>query len=346
MIFCGDFVYPVKHKLNYNLESDSDFFKGPKFINFESSVNLSNEKITTKGIALRSLPSSIEFLHRINVKGVSLANNHFFDYDFNLSNQINFFKKNKIVPIGAGDNIYNASKPFYFEEENLIVISFGWNVIRCQYASHTEAGVNPYEYTWVERQIKQYRNEFPSATLVACFHWNYEFEQFPQPADREFSHFLIDLGVDAIIGHHAHIIQGFEYYKDKPIFYGLGNFYFPNGNYEGFDIYFPDKAKKGLSVEINKSTCKTYVTELSDNRQLHVVAQGPPDSIDELTAVSTFQNLTHNEYIEFFKYNREKTKALPIYRSYKHKIRNEFFDKFVMYRQIPVDLISKFRGQR
>src|SRR5690606_33312975 len=37
---------------------------------------------------------------------------------------------------------------------------------------------------------------------------------------------LIHCGADIVIGHHPHIVQGVEYYKSKPIFYSLGNFYF------------------------------------------------------------------------------------------------------------------------
>lgn len=33
----------------------------------------------------------------------------------------------------------------------------------------------------------------------------------------------IDAGADIVIGHHAHIIRGIEFYKGKPIFHGLGN---------------------------------------------------------------------------------------------------------------------------
>jgi len=35
---------------------------------------------------------------------------------------------------------------------------------------------------------------------------------------------MVDAGADAVVGHHTHIISGFEKYKDKPIFYSLGNF--------------------------------------------------------------------------------------------------------------------------
>jgi poly-gamma-glutamate synthesis protein (capsule biosynthesis protein) len=41
---------------------------------------------------------------------------------------------------------------------------------------------------------------------------------------REVAHAAIDAGVDAIFGHHPHIMKGVEFHRGKPIFYSLGNF--------------------------------------------------------------------------------------------------------------------------
>lgn len=41
---------------------------------------------------------------------------------------------------------------------------------------------------------------------------------------RDMCHELIDSGADAIIGHGPHLLRSIEVYKDKPIFYSLGDF--------------------------------------------------------------------------------------------------------------------------
>ncbi len=41
---------------------------------------------------------------------------------------------------------------------------------------------------------------------------------------RKFSEFVIDAGASGVFGHGPHIIRPFEIYKQKPIFYSLGNF--------------------------------------------------------------------------------------------------------------------------
>lgn len=43
------------------------------------------------------------------------------------------------------------------------------------------------------------------------------------PYERAISHAAIDAGADVVIGHHAHIVRGIEFYRGKPIFHGLGN---------------------------------------------------------------------------------------------------------------------------
>ncbi len=37
------------------------------------------------------------------------------------------------------------------------------------------------------------------------------------------AHAAVDAGADVVVGHHAHIVRGIEFYRDRPIFHGLGN---------------------------------------------------------------------------------------------------------------------------
>jgi len=42
--------------------------------------------------------------------------------------------------------------------------------------------------------------------------------------ERQIARSAIDAGADVVVGHHAHILQGMEVYRNRPIFHGLGNF--------------------------------------------------------------------------------------------------------------------------
>jgi poly-gamma-glutamate capsule biosynthesis protein CapA/YwtB (metallophosphatase superfamily) len=60
----------------------------------------------------------------------------------------------------------------------------------------------------------------------------------------KFAHQAIDEGADVFVGHGSHFPMGIEIYKDKPIFYSVGNFvfqnetvgFFPADAYERFDL--------------------------------------------------------------------------------------------------------------
>ncbi len=62
---------------------------------------------------------------------------------------------------------------------------------------------------------------------IVSIHWGVEYNHYPDNGmqvepGREF----VDAGADAVIGHHPHVVQGFEIYNDRPIFWSLGNFVF------------------------------------------------------------------------------------------------------------------------
>jgi poly-gamma-glutamate synthesis protein (capsule biosynthesis protein) len=42
--------------------------------------------------------------------------------------------------------------------------------------------------------------------------------------ETEIAHAAVDAGAAMVVGHHAHIMRGFEFYRGRPIFHGLGNF--------------------------------------------------------------------------------------------------------------------------
>ncbi|MCK5766478.1 MAG: CapA family protein, partial [Bacteroidales bacterium] len=51
-----------------------------------------------------------------------------------------------------------------------------------------------------------------------------EFYHLPSPRIKELYRHYVNIGADAIISHHTHAYSGYEVYKGKPVFYGLGNF--------------------------------------------------------------------------------------------------------------------------
>jgi poly-gamma-glutamate synthesis protein (capsule biosynthesis protein) len=82
------------------------------------------------------------------------------------------------------------------------------------------------------------------------------------------AHQFIEAGADLIIGSHPHVVQPIEIYKNKAIFYSLGNFV--------FDQYFSEDVKSILGVGVSWENDKINFTlvplYMQNNGQLKLMS--------------------------------------------------------------------------
>jgi len=81
-----------------------------------------------------------------------------------------------------------------------------------------------------------------SDIVVVFSHWGTEYNLGVDDSTRDIAHSFIDAGADLIIGSHPHVIEPIEIYKEKRIYYSLGNFI--------FDQYFSEDVRNGMGVEV------------------------------------------------------------------------------------------------
>lgn len=82
-------------------------------------------------------------------------------------------------------------------------------------------------------------NDVVDVTVVYT-HWGREYERRFSKSQQETAHAFIDEGADAVIGSHPHVVQPIEVYKNRAIFYSLGNFI--------FDQTFSKETMEGLGI--------------------------------------------------------------------------------------------------
>ncbi len=94
-------------------------------------------------------------------------------------------------------------------------------------------------------------------------------KETPSQFLEEFAHRCIDAGADAIIGHGPHLLRPVEVYKDRPIFYSLGDFILQlySVEFAPHDFY----SKVGLSSdctvhELLKTRSKDFTIGLMEQR--------------------------------------------------------------------------------
>jgi len=61
---------------------------------------------------------------------------------------------------------------------------------------------------------------------IAFVHGGIEFINYPYNDEKKFYRSIIDMGYDMVIGMHPHVLQGYEVWHGKHIFYSIGNFLF------------------------------------------------------------------------------------------------------------------------
>ncbi len=135
-----------------------------------------------------------------------------------------------VAPVGAGRDAREANMPAMFEIKGwkIAVLGFGGVVPSPGWiAGANHPGVaSGYDTASMVRAVRA-ADAHADLVLVAI-HWGEELDTKPRGDDVARAHALIDAGADAIFGHHAHRLQPLEFYRGRPIAYGLGNFVWPS----------------------------------------------------------------------------------------------------------------------
>lgn len=292
LLILGDFFYDYE-TVEDDIKEISKFIKENNLttiLNFEGSMANQNEnnKIR-KGANLSMSKKSIEILKMLNVKAVSIANNHIMDYSFEGLNQvINILKQNDILYFGAGKNIEEAIKPIYLKigEKTIAFSAMGWNMEECINAKKNKAGTAPLNFEILNDTI----NKTKCDIYIPILHMGYEYENLPQPYHLEkCREILKNDKVKLIIGHHPHVVQAYE----KEIYYSLGNFYFGSRR----NLFYNSKEKQS-----NYGIGVIFDTEKFETNIIHIIYNGEKTIIDKHFNNKYFVDISNVETKKYTKY--------------------------------------------
>lgn len=180
-------------------------------INLETTVGEGGTKVA-KAYNFQASPTALDYLLDNHIEICSLANNHSLDYgEDGLKKTIVNLRERGLSVIGT-------------EKFNLKQLKIGEkNVSICSYYGNSK-GLSRLNKNEIIEDIKKYKRV--SEYVFVCLHWGEEYVAYPSPDQQGIAHALVDAGADVIIGHHPHVMQGYEKYKNGVIFYSLGNFNF------------------------------------------------------------------------------------------------------------------------
>lgn len=217
-----------KNDTDYLFSSVSKYFRGSDVVFGNLEVVHSDRGLNTGRLESREFRASAESIKSLKAAGfnvVSFANNHCMEHGIEcFEDTLRVLKRNGIIATGVltDDQICMP----------VTITSNGRRIILFSYSMRTEnyyrEGTVPYALKDEEAiydQVSSFKLS-ESDVLVVSLHWGEEFMDHPSPRQVRFAHRLVDAGVRIIIGHHPHVLQGIEKYKEGVIAYSLGNFVF------------------------------------------------------------------------------------------------------------------------
>jgi len=193
--------------------------------NLESPLCNTPTPIKKTGPNLIAATKSIEALKYAGFNMVTLANNHIMDQGVEgFKSTIQTCKDAGIDYIGAGMNLTEAQQFKVIDCKGKKIAFI--NCCENEWSTTTgdEPGANPLNEVSLFYQIQEAKNQADYTILI--IHGGHETYGLPSPRMKKLYRWFIDLGVDAVIGHHTHCYSGREIYKGKHIVYSLGNFIF------------------------------------------------------------------------------------------------------------------------
>jgi poly-gamma-glutamate capsule biosynthesis protein CapA/YwtB (metallophosphatase superfamily) len=180
----------------------------------------------------RADPVALTALQRAGIDCVTLANNHVLDYEEDaLLEMLGLLEQGGMAYAGAGRCDEEARRPALLRARGLRVgvVAFtdnepGWA------AGPAAPGTNWIPITLEEQSLAPVREGISRARtegaelVIVSLHWGPNMVQRPSPLFRAFAHAVMDAGADLLVGHSAHIFQGIEIYRGRPIIYDAGDF--------------------------------------------------------------------------------------------------------------------------
>ena len=214
------------------LLNDSDL----RIINLECAItdNKRPWTRTPKVFHFRTPSSAVETLRTARIDACSLANNHTLDFEEQgLLDTLKHLDAAGILHAGAARNREEAAEPAILtvsaDRYRVALLAFTDNEPPFAAGTHRPGtnylpvSLRPAVLRKLERAVSAAR-VMGADTVVVSNHWGPNMVQRPKRIFRRFARAVIDLGVDIYYGHSAHVFQGVEIYRGKPILYDTGDF--------------------------------------------------------------------------------------------------------------------------
>ncbi len=218
-----------KHGFDYPYEKTREILQSGDIVigNLETPITKTGTKHENKQYTFKAPVESASALKKAGFTHLSLANNHMMDYGpEGLASTLDALNEAGIKHSGAGKNLSEARKVALTEIRGtrIAFLAYSNTFPTDFYATQEKEGTAPGYRKFLARDIKMAKER--ADIVIVSFHWGAEKMETPKDYQKELARLSIDSGASVILGHHPHVLQGIEHYREGIIFYSLGNFVF------------------------------------------------------------------------------------------------------------------------
>lgn len=184
-------------------------------------------KPVREGLDFCSHPSYIPLFDAIGVDVIELTGNHLKDFgEEGLLQSLDIYRENSWLYFGGGENLEDSLNPVLFEHNGNRIAFFGCNLAGpvSVWADESSPGATPCSNDAVFSEVVRLKSE--GYMTIFTYQWFEYYE--PWPVSKQMLDFqeAVNAGALIVSGSQAHRPQGFEFYQDAFIHYGLGNLFF------------------------------------------------------------------------------------------------------------------------
>ena len=196
-----------------------------RIFNLESPLTNQAAPIIKSGPNLINKTDVINTYKKLDVNLFTIGNNHILDQgEQGLFSTMSVLDQAGIPFIGAGKNVDEAAKPYFFRFQNKTIGVFACAEHEFSIADETHCGANPVDLLETPDIIARIKEKCDY--LIILYHGGKECYRYPVPYLRKICHKFVDKGADLILIQHTHCVGCKEEYKGATIVYGQGNFLF------------------------------------------------------------------------------------------------------------------------
>lgn len=148
-------------------------------------------------------------LARAGVRVVSVANNHAMDCGVRgLERTLEACRGAGLITVGAGANLEAARMPARLEVRGHRVVVLAYAATHGDAAGADHPGVAPLDADVIREDMARWRPE--ADVLIVSTHWGTMYVDYPPPRVIALAGAIEQQGADLVLGHHPHVIQGFQ----------------------------------------------------------------------------------------------------------------------------------------